>query len=84
MAVLASVAFGPDRTFTVFGHRFGFQETWADAGDVTWIYAGPLGENYHVNLSAAVCGTIFVATLLLAMLSVALRRGVRFRRRPPA
>jgi hypothetical protein len=85
MAVLALYLLGPDRTFTVAGYRFGFQEAWTGVKEFTYVHAGPLGENYQVPLAPTACGLILAAALITVVLGIALRLGIiRIRRRPPA
>ena len=78
MLILADYSIARDYSFTIGGYRFGFVE--ADhtfQGEVTLLQAGPLGEYYHVPVSAAqgwmITGLLFAA-LLAAVVSLCFRR----------
>jgi hypothetical protein len=81
--ILAMYSVYRDYTFTIAGYHFGFMDAeHSFQGDVTFMQLGPLGEFYHVPVSAAQ-GWIITVLLLLAMLATAVWLLLRSRRASP-
>ena len=76
--ILAEYLIARDYTFTIGGYRFGFIDAnHSFQGDVTLLHAGPLGEYYHVPVSALqglMITALLFATLLAAMAWLCFRR----------
>jgi hypothetical protein len=69
-----------DCTFTIGEYRFGFMDANHDfQGDVTLLFAGPLGGYYRVPVSAA-AGWVITGLVIVALLASAV--WLCFRRRP--
>ena len=78
MLILAMYSVSRDCTFTIGGQRFGFMDANHDfQGDVTLLFAGPLGGYYRMPLSAAGC---LVVTILMCVAMAAMAAWLCLRR----